>query len=120
LILPVVICLSQRLSHARVSLGPRRGSSRGQLNNPAIISSTASVQWISAGILRLNHTHLTIQSAATHQHFPFGEHADGRDGRLYCPTSRTSFCPIISSVGYGPTEGTTGDGKSGFDSGEGA
>jgi len=143
LILPVVICLSQRLSHACLSSGLFGGETANGSIHQLWFTRPCLSTWITVGILELIHA-ISLQLPATGggallldrnqpgRSFASGP-VSGLSGGLVTLNNHkpiawpwagdVSFKCLphqLSTVGYVPTVVLTGNGESGFDSGEGA
>ena len=127
LILPVVICLFQRLSHASLSISFYTAKLRIAHYNSYNSHDDHYQMDIhgNSGANTCKNTKLygmvAFISLRTNQVFILvsGDHNDRAD-RIHCDSSFKFLTYQLPSVGYWPTEAVTGNGELGFDSGEGA
>ena len=131
LILPVVICLSQRLSHAGLSMS--RNKVRPRMAHYISYGSLdlRYPTWITLEILEL--IHANVASTLVEEAFLLDQNQSGSNSciswvwttlsgshGLVLATTLSNVCLINLMVGYVPTMVITGNGESGFDAGEGA
>ena len=129
LILPVVICLSQRLSHACLSINFSRWNCKW-LIKAVIIYLMVAVTWITVVILELIHASkpnflegLCLLDTKPIQVLPdcLVIHDNCTKWIASAVTASFKFLTYqLPTAGYWPTVAMTGNGELGFDSGEGA
>ena len=129
LILPVVICLSQRLSHACPSINSLLWNCE-KLIKTVTVHLMMKLIWITVAILQLIHAYspdflegwlLLVTELTQVRPGKMMIHNKWTDRMALAGDGSFKFLTYqLPTVGYWPTMAMTGDGELGFDSGEGA
>jgi len=129
LILPVVICLSQRLSHACLSISVIQRNCEWLIKT-VIVYLIIEFTWITVVILELIHAPkpdfvegLCLSDTEPTQALPGTVVIHNNRTNRMASAGDESFKFLtyqLPTVGYWPTVAMTGNGELGFDSGEGA